>query len=652
MFLNIFVLLISGTAHFAFAADVESLTADHIRVSVVAPKTFASSGGNIIGVSFDPDPDWHVYWKNPGDSGAAPKFNLSGDAALTEILWPAPVRIPVGELTNLGYDGQVVIPLELKVEPKSKAQISIKLEWLVCKEECIPGFGTLQFSRPVADGVEWAPPDRKLIDSFLGRVPVKDARVAVEALKIDDGVAKVRFNVSAGALSDFDIFPVDLNFLAPSAPKIQGSEAVFKVVPGGVAPTALGFVVAKGPQAWETAPFVSAKREAAGPPLMLLLAVLGGLILNLMPCVFPVLSIKVFSLVKSGHDHRQLKKDGLSYLAGVILTFAALGAGFLLLRQAGMAVGWGFQLQSPLIVFGLILLFWLMALNLTGLYEMGQGLMSVAGQAGKRGSSFVTGILAVFVAAPCTGPFMGAALGATATLPAVPALAIFVALGIGLALPFVLLTFAPQLLLRLPKPGPWMVTFKEFLAFPLYGTVLWLLWVLFKQIGETAVVAVPALLLLVSFLIWLGHGAKRLRQLLLVIIGISAVVAVAQRVAISEATVAMGDAAGSRWASYDKELIQTARDRGQMVFVDFTAAWCITCQLNKKAVLDTPPIQQLFKKHNVLLVRADWTNQDPLITAALAEFGRASVPLYVFYSKTGEKILPQILTPSMIEELF
>ncbi len=394
--------------------------------------------------------------------------------------------------------------------------------------------------------------------------------------------------------------------------------------------------------------------------MLLGLAMLGGVILNLMPCVLPVLSIKFLSLAQSQDGGRM--KQALLYTAGVVVTFAGLGGTLIGLRAAGSKVGWGFHLQSPVIVLGLVLLFWLMALNFLGVFEIGFVAQRVAGSA-KPTNSFGSGILAVFVAAPCTGPFMGTAVGAAATLPPVQALSIFVALGLGLASPFVALAASPKLMSKLPRPGEWMNRLKQFFAFPLFATVLWLMWVLGVQIGTEGWFVACAVLLITSFALWLG-GGSRLALALAWLIGLGGTggafvhIHGAARPAVAHAATSgtTGTTPGGpkTYAPYDAAKIEAARKAGKAVFVDFTASWCLTCQANKKAVLGTQAGLDLFTKHDVELFEADWSNDDENITQALAAFGRNSVPLYVYYPKGGgaPQILPQILTLSVLEKLF
>lgn len=662
------VLFILGLVCFVQAA--ETITADHIKISWLAPSAFSRAESEMVGLRFEIDPHWHIYWKNPGDSGMAPKFNFSkGNYEVGPVQWPVPKRIPVGHLINIGYEKDVAILFNVKPKGNDKEiHLVLNLEWLVCQEECIPGMGEITLTRPIHEQqIVWPSPIRKKLDEFAARIP---AGVAGSPWKItsaqkgnDQLVVRLASSPEKTDTAP-ELYPVEGELINPAAPHVEKTDRHISytfTLPAGREPDgAVHFLVVDGDKSWEHEATVTTAAGAEESVMsstdvslfsLLFFAFLGGVILNLMPCVLPVLSIKFLSLMKASPDRR--RHESLMYMAGVLTTFFTLGAVFLVLRSAGNAIGWGFQLQSPYIVLTLVLLFWLMSLNFLGFFEFGDAIMNKAGQSG-RSSAFSTGILAVFVAAPCTGPFMGTALGAAATLPAISALGIFFSLGFGLAAPFVLVSFVPVLYKWIPKPGVWMEKLKQLLAFPLLGTVIWLMWVLGVQLGDNGWLIGASLLLVITLAIWLGKTFSKVWLYvgwIITVIGIavsfSMITKASQMAAQEKKTVS------ATWVPYDRAVLDQARAQGQSVFVDFTAAWCITCQLNKKAVLETDGTQNVFKANNVLQMRADWTNQDPVITQALAEFGRNSVPVYLFYEKGAEaKVLPQILTIQMIEELF
>ncbi|OYZ19278.1 MAG: hypothetical protein B7Y39_12130 [Bdellovibrio sp. 28-41-41] len=669
------------------ALAAESIKAPHVNISWLAPEKLSRISPDTIGIKFNIDPEWHIYWKNSGDSGAPPKFNFkSGNYTVGPAQWPIPKRISVGHLVNLGYERETAFLFQIAAGDvpgaNSDLNLTLDLEWLVCKEECIPGITEISLSRPLIDGDSvWATAIKKQRDHFASQTPRADESPwDLKLVEKTDEKLVVSVEVKSG--SSPDLFPIDGEYVNPQSPKVENvgeeTQYSFSVPAGRGSPSKLSFLGVRGDESWEqdidlaavvnsiaSGSAISSSRSSsdnsadqASLVSLLLFAFLGGIILNLMPCVLPVLSIKFLSILKTSIAER--RKESLLYLAGILTTFFILGSVFLGLRSAGAAIGWGFQLQSPYIILFLILLFWLMALNFLDVFEFGDSIMNVAGNMNSAGS-FSTGVLAVFVAAPCTGPFMGTALGAAATLPAAPALGIFLSLGLGLGIPFVLVSFIPSLFKLMPKPGAWMDRLKQFLAFPLIGTVIWLMWVLGIQLGSDGWLLACTLLLLIALSFWLGKTASRVVKVVAIVVALvsigasfMAVPKVQKSISTSAVTTTTNS---SGWVKYDRAQIDQARARGQAVFVDFTAAWCITCQLNKKAVLETRAAQKVFQDNDVLVMRADWTNQDPVITKALAEFNRNSVPVYLFYGKGTSKsaeaqILPQILTISMIENLF
>ncbi|MDT8436143.1 MAG: thioredoxin family protein, partial [Gemmatimonadota bacterium] len=399
-----------------------------------------------------------------------------------------------------------------------------------------------------------------------------------------------------------------------------------------------------------------------GIPLALLFAFLGGLLLNLMPCVFPVLSVKVLGFVEHGGGSAAgARRHGLAFAAGVVGSFLLLAGLLLALRAGGESLGWGFQLQSPVIVAALALLLFLLGLNLSGLFEVGAGLTRLGAIGGGRGTrdALLTGGLTVLVASPCTAPFMGAALGFALVQPPAAGLAVFTALGLGLAAPYVVLSFSPALLRRLPRPGPWMVTLRQALAFPLYATVAWLVWVFGRQAGIDATGLLLLALTLVAFGAWgLGRAAParrpalaragRFASVVLLLAGTAVALqgARAARPPSAEAAVPAGG-----WEAWSPDRVAELRAEGRPVFLDFTAAWCLSCQVNERVALATEPVRTAFADADVALLKADWTNRDPRITAALASFGRSGVPLYVLYPAGGTgdpDILPAVLTPGLV----
>lgn len=642
----------------------ETTTDEHLQVRIIAPQIFSTQEETLIGLYFEPEEHWHVYWKNPGDSGAAPKFIFSSEtASIGPTLWPYPQRLPVEHLTNFGYEGAVAYLFSVRPKENiSEVQMNIKMEWLVCNIECVPGFAELHFKRPTHhQSSQWQKEDFEIIKKFSSRIPSSSENASFQIKKIQMEKDFLKVHAPSPDFEQIDLFPGEGEFILPAAPEknLQTQEFIFKIQAAVKPPSSFQLIGTLKSAAWQFDNLSITSTHASTTPLtdssssvlsLFLLAVLGGLILNLMPCVFPVISIKVFSLLKTEDSTRT--RDCLHYSAGVMITFLFLGGIFLLLRSLGAAVGWGFQLQSPPVIFALILLFWLMALNFLGVFEMGAFTMNYSSRFLKSSSSFGTGVLSVFVAAPCTGPFMGTALGAAIALPAINALFIFLGLGLGLALPFITLAISPRMLSWLPKPGAWMETLKQFFAFPLFATVLWLLWVLGQQTQTKGWFLGSAALLLISFALWLTPWIKSLSRFFFWVLIVFFMIGFGKELN-SFADQGEQSNVKSNWVPYNEIALKKAQAQGQAVFIDFTAAWCITCQVNKQTVLDTPAGQALFQRQNILLMRADWTRYDPIITEALSQLGRSSVPVYAFYPRGRSEplLLPQILTLSMIDNL-
>jgi DsbC/DsbD-like thiol-disulfide interchange protein/cytochrome c biogenesis protein CcdA len=658
--------------HNALAA--EKISAPHVIVTWLAPTKFEHGKLNPLGIYFQLEPEWHVYWVNPGDSGAAPKFYMNssipvntytGIHELTPVRWPFPHRIPVEHLTNIGYEKEVAFPFTLTPAPGAKnVKLEVKLEWLVCKIDCIPGFGTLTLERPVTGPVaneeeKWEQGQLITLVANIKKTPQTIDESPFEVISAERTSSQILVNVkskSAAVGGAPELFPLDGNLAGATQPEVKnisdGYQYALPLMPGAPATKDTGFLLVADGTSYEflkvpitgTAPKTDPNPSPQSLLTLLLLSLIGGFILNLMPCVFPVISLKFFSLIKPESDARSRLRQALLYTAGVVSTFLILGGTLAALRASGMAVGWGFHLQ--------IILFWLMALNFWGLFEFGDRLMNIAGRK-KWNSSFGVGILSVFVAAPCTGPFMGAALGATAILPAGQGLLIFVALGLGLASPFLILAITPKLLALLPKPGPWMNTFKEFMGFLMAATVIWLLFVLAAQVGDTGWLIAAIMMLLIGLVCWSRPRWPRASKIIFVLVLLLTIYGgqTLHRIGVAPATASANS--NSPWQPFDKEAIAKARAEGRSVFIDFTAAWCITCQVNKKNVLETEGALKYFASRNTYLSRADWTNYDPVITATLAEFGRNSVPTYLYYpaGSSSAKILPQILSLSIIENL-
>ncbi len=680
--------LLAGSAQAAGAV----VTTPQVRAELVAhaPEGIAPGRPMWLGLKIDHQPHWHTYWKNPGDSGLPTtlEWTLPAAAAAGDIAWPTPQRLPIGPLMNYGYEGRLLlaVPLTLAAAPAGDS-LTVKLAamWLVCKEVCIPEDGEFTLKLPLNAAIaghaaEFAAARAALpqpVPGAMGRVTVDGGALRVEVQGLPaawQGRALQFFPETAGVIQNAALPQARWDgatwraqvALDPQRAESPAAMPVVLVAEGGGPGLALTLPVSG---AWPAAGAAPAPLPALGDAQVLpaegaglgllaamALALVGGALLNLMPCVFPVLSLKVFGFASHAGERRTLLAGGIAYTVGVVLSFVALAGLLLALRAGGEQLGWGFQLQSPGFVAALAALFTLIGLNLAGLFEFGSVLPSSWAAARARHplvDSLLTGVLAVAVASPCTAPFMGASLGVAFTLPAAQALAVFAALGLGMALPYLLLAAWPGLARRLPRPGPWMAHFRSLMAFPMFATVVWLVWVLGQQTGIDGVAALLALLLALAFAAWaLGHAglSRRARTgfggvALLLLAAVSAWALPGLRT-LPEGAAAAASAPEAGWTDWSTERVAQARAEGRPVFVDFTAAWCVTCQFNKRSTLADARVKAAFERERVLLLRADWTRRDATIAAELARLGRSGVPVYAFYAPgaTAPKLLSEILS--------
>ncbi|MGE0094159.1 MAG: protein-disulfide reductase DsbD family protein [Alphaproteobacteria bacterium] len=672
-------------------ASANPVQRDHVRVTLISEASSVRPGDTVwVALRQEIKPDWHTYWINPGDSGVPTTiaWTLPPGAEAGPIVWPAPIRFPLGHLVNFGYAGEVWLLTEIKVPAAAATgvnfDVTAQANWLACAQICVPEEASLSLSIPLATET------RADSAAAAGFAKARAALPQPAPWPASYAATKEGFRLAlampkemAAAVSDSFVFPEQLDAIENGAAQKRHATAdglaidlqrgVLGLKPGerltGVVELTEGaggggqahrFAFAASP-APPGAVIGSSVGDSRGPglPLALLLAFAGGLILNLMPCVFPILSMKAVGLVRlADQERRAARGHGLVFGVGVVISFAVLAGVLIALRAGGTAVGWGFQLQTPWFVLFLSYLMFALGLNLSGIFRIGGAFAGAGGalasKPGKAGA-FFTGMLAVLVATPCTAPFMGAALGFALAQPALPALAVFLALGTGMAAPYVLLSLSPALLRRLPKPGPWMERFRQLLAFPMYATAAWLVWVLGQQSPVSGIALALGGFILIGFAVWLVRQMDGSRQVWRT--AYAALAAIALGGALStlhfvEASAAAPASAGRAVTMKDAEPWSTARldalrAEGRPVLVNFTAAWCITCLVNEKAALSTDAVQGALKSKSVAYLKGDWTRQDPAITAALASFGRSGVPLYVLYPPGGEPIvLPQILTAS------
>lgn len=675
---------------------------ERIEAELVPMSGWATPGSTVIvAVRQKIEPGWHTYWRNPGDSGGATTLDWTLPSGVTagDIVWPLPERQRLQSLMNYGYSDVVYLPAPIEVPATARPGTSLRLSadalFMVCSDEmCVPDELTLALDVPVRDGA--AP-----LDPVHGAAIQKVVEGAPRPAGID---SRARFDngaltitVSGGPLAGAApkqayFYPFQGGLLDHAAVQVgeRGPQGLTLTIPAGRGLTAnglsgpVGGVLATDLGAWEIeatpgdalpgtggegALSTEETTPAAAPGLggfvqAALFALLGGLILNLMPCVFPILAMKAASLARSAHEPGEARRDGIGFLLGVLAAFLVLAGALLALRAGGQAIGWGFQLQSPAVIGALALLMLAVGLNLSGVFEIGAGLQNAGSGRLARlpggAGAFFTGVLAVVVAAPCTAPFMAVALGAALLMPWPMALAVFLMLGLGLALPYVAISLSPGLLRRFPRPGAWMERLKAFLAFPMYGTALWLAWVFARQTGQDALALLFVAGLLAALTLWLfglrqkeraegRPGRLALIAALVALIAFAASGWLALRAPVAPAgeVASSGSLASQPWS---EAAVAAARAEGRPVLVNFTADWCVTCKINERGALSSARVAEAVQRTNTVYLVGDWTRRDDAITRELERHGRSGVPLYLFYAPGAEtpRILPQLLGEGVV----
>ncbi|MBK1685770.1 protein-disulfide reductase DsbD family protein [Rhodoferax fermentans] len=674
------------------------VTTEQVRAELMAYAPDGIDPGKTVwvGLQLAHQPHWHTYWKNSGDSGqpTSLSWTLPTGVLAGDIAWPTPKILPTGNLVTYGFNGTVLLPVPLTITPdfkpsplSSELEVKLQASWLVCKLECVPQDGEFVLRLPTKSSTAL---NAGVFEASFQASPkplAGQSQINIEGQQLKLTVSGLPTTLQGQKL---ELFPEVTELVDAGAPWTQAwSGAVWTaslpISPHrSDSPTALPVVlvsdVAGQRNGFVTTAPITGSWPANPPPgqaevaqpqlnpalkpipaapavptsfwLALFGALLGGLLLNLMPCVFPVLAIKVVGFTRHADDRHGHRMSGLAYSAGVVLSFLALGALMLVLRSAGEQLGWGFQLQSPAVVAALAALFTLIGLNLAGLFEFGQLLpsrLATLQSSNPAVNAFLSGVLAVAIASPCTAPFMGASLGLALALPPLQALLLFAALGVGMALPYLAASWSPALARKLPRPGPWMDTFRRAMAFPMFATVVWLVWVLGQQTGIDGAGALLALLVSLALVIWAFtlRGATRLPVAAVSIaILLTLTWAIGKNVVhFAEPNSTASTSTNSRWQAWAPGKVDELLASGSPVFVDFTAAWCVTCQYNKKTTLANTDLLADLDAKKVVLLRADWTRRDPAITTALAALGRNGVPVYVMYQPgKAPVVLSEILS--------
>ena len=635
------VLLLLLLAAPSYALESAPAASSRAKVSLVSDTDAIAPGVPFrVALRFQLAEGWHTYWKNPGDAGVPPEVTF--EPAAGPIDWPAPDRVAEGTVMTYAYTGAFILPVSMR----SDGPVTLKVHgnWLVCKDICVPGEGDFSLVLPVgAPGPNAEAPLFAAHDRSVPRPSPWQVSIAPDGTLFVPGAAGIKSAVfipnAAGSIDDDapQVFSArDGGFalalkLAPDFKPADGLAGILSVVDKSGQRSDLMVTAVAG----------AAPAAAVALPEVLLFAFLGGLILNLMPCVFPILAMKAVGLA-TGLSRGVARGHALFYTAGVLVSFAGLAGTLLAARAAGAAAGWGFQFQSPVFVVGMTWVLFGVGLGLSGVFQVGSGLMGVGGGlAGKGGhvGDFFTGLLAVLVATPCTAPFMGVAIAAGLAAPAAVTILVFLAMGLGLAAPYLALATIPGVGRLMPRPGRWMEVLKQALAFPMYGAAVWLLWVTSQQAGSDGVLVAGTGCVLLGFAGWVWRMGPRV----LAVVAVAGALGLLTQVTAGPAGAQVVESGAE---AFSPERLASLRAAGQPVFVNMTAAWCVTCLVNERVALRTDAVRAAFAKDKVVYLKGDWTSQSPAITAFLREFHRDGVPLYLYYppGNGGPTELPQILT--------
>ena len=654
-FLKIFFLLF-----FCVAINAVTVNTGHANVSLVKyENTQGNQNRNLIGIRMDMQKNWHTYWKNPGDSGGPIKVNWSHDdnVSISELNWPTPSLIPYEPLMTYGYKDFVIFPFEITNSNNKNSVIEASIDFLICDDICVP---EKAFIKTNLKDIET---DNSLYEWFL-RVPAQTLPVRAS---LDKDFINIRFSSPFNVTSAI-FFVDDQDIVEHASDQFLSKEEnnyllrVKKIEDVGILDSLSGVISINNNESF----IINAEIDGASQNSLnisflqaLIFAFVGGLILNLMPCVFPIISLKVLSFVSmSNQSPSKIRAHALSFCTGVMVSFLVIGLAMILLKQAGLFLGWGFQLQSPVVVGLLSLLMFVIGLVLLSDINIGSSLTRLggAGSSDNLIGSFSTGILAVIVASPCTAPFMGAALGYALIQPSGLTLPVFSALGLGFAFPYFMLSASPSLINYLPKPGSWMVTLKEFFAFPMFATSIWLIWVFSFQTSSNEVIFLLITILLISLLIWIASKINKPNYSMVIFI-VAIFIIFFQFKDISSKELQSPNALkleSFNYVEWNENIENEYQNKNQAYLINFTAAWCITCQTNDKIALSRPNIKEYIYKNNIEYIIADWTNKNDDILKTLESYNRNGVPLYIFW-KPGmkeSKILPAILTEQILLDSF
>jgi thiol:disulfide interchange protein DsbD len=680
--LSIIIIYLCSSPATLSASD--NLQLAHTQATLISEQEAVTPGKTMrLGLVLNHETGWHSYWENPGEAGIPTtlEWTLPEGFSASRIDWPLPKQLREGPLLVHSYYGQFLLPVTITIPSTltdGNVTFKLKADWLVCKEICIPESAELELALPVADSTE------ETIYASMFETHDQTKPKAAKEKGLYDIQAK-RFSLSfplaaleGGKISSAIFFPREQGHIVYSSEqktKVDGDTLTLTTTATDNLPTGelSGFLAVEtesGSRAYDiklvagqvaapaAVPLAATPESSLGFVAALLLAILGGVILNLMPCVLPVLSLKALAIAKkTGHERAHVAKVGIAYTLGILVSFGLIAGVLIGLQHSGESVGWGYQMQSPVFVAFLVYLLFLVGLNLSGLFDLPVllGNQATALNDSSAKGSFATGVLATAVATPCTAPFMASAVGFALTLPSWQAMLIFLSLGFGLALPFLLISLFPALLRFLPKPGAWMETFKQFLAFPMYASVIWLLWVLGLQTGIGGVAVALIAMLVIVITIWMKRLFAYESKWYLPVAGLMVITAIAysfssiNKLEAPRTMPAAVSAHDVETVDYSPSKLAELRAAGKPVFLDATAAWCITCKVNAAVAIHTDGSMKAFKDSGTILMIADWTLKNAEITELLKSFGYQGVPLYVYYPPGGEPmVLPQVLTESLV----
>lgn len=681
--------LVLGVTAFAFSSARAQDAAGLVKAGLLAePASIAPGEPFTVGIKLSMKEHWHTYWRNPGDSGEPTQvtWKLPRGFVAGELEWPTPSLIRVGPVASFGYEGDTILLTRItpprNVRSGTTVNLAADIAYLVCEKICIPGEVSVSLVLPVSERSASSPANA-IFDAARSKLPQPSPWRATFSTDTEAITLFLRAQgVQGDAIRAVRFFPYDNTLIENAAQQVlrtDGQETRISIERSQIAKSIpqridgvlvldedVGGTTASHAFVIEATPSAGLAVADGGMNLLyaVISALIAGVILNLMPCVFPVLSIKILHLTEHRSETpRRVRLHGIAYALGVLACFTILAGVLHGLRAAGAEIGWGFQLQSPLMVASLAFILFALGLSLSGILTIGTSLTRVGGnsllQQGGLSGSFFAGVLATVVATPCTAPFMGASIGFALTQPFVVGLAVFLALGLGLALPFLVLAFVPGLQRLLPRPGRWMETLKQLLAFPLYATVAWLIWVLSFQVGATGLLAALAALVLIAFGAWAYNSSQALSDVwaraLQGVAAVSVIGAIVLAIVIGQSrpnltNAEIASSAGSE--AFTDQKLNALLASGEPVFVNMTAAWCITCLVNERTTLSTDAVREAFAGKRITYLKGDWTNRNPEITRLLAKFGRSGVPLYVLYRGGNNEpvLLPQILTQSLVLE--